>query len=175
MECYPANLLTQCFINYDPAMHRLDPWLDVMQQKRNRKHINNSVSITPEISTVLSLSLESLDDRRKDILLLRYRDGKTLRECGEKYNISAERVRQLARTAIQHIKKQAGDILISAIWTNTPQPTTTDWLIWIVKQCKDHNGSYKTYASIPIECKQLLLTKVSNDAQYVYNKAVKDE
>jgi len=172
---YPANLLIACFSSYDPSMNRLDPWLDVMQEKRNKKHIQHAVSIDPLICDVLSLSLASLDDRRKDILLLRYREGKTLRECGDKYNISAERVRQLSKTALHHIKQHAKEPLIVLLWPETAPLSRADWLRWIIEQSKDTNKNTVPYACIPTECKRLLITKVSQQPRDVYNNAVKDD
>lgn len=156
-------------------MNRLDPWLDVMQEKRNKKHIQHIVSVDPLIYEVVSLSLASLDDRRKDILLLRYREGKTLRECGDKYEISAERVRQLANTAIQHIIENAKEPLLSLIWPNTATLSRDEWLAWIIEQSKDRNKNTVPYACIPAECKRLLITKVGYQSRVIYNNAVKDE
>lgn len=172
---YPANLLITCFSSYDPAMNRLDPWLDVMQEKRNKKHIRHAVSVNSLIYDALSLSLASLDDRRRDILLLRYREGKTLRECGDRYNISAERVRQLANTAIHHIKVQAKEPLLALIWPEDAPLSKNTWLTWVVEQSKDAQNSAIPYARIPTECKRLLLTQVSSESRVLYTNAVKDE
>lgn len=172
---YPANLLVACFGSYDPSMNRLDPWLDVMQEKRNKKQIQHAVSVDSLICDVLSLSLASLDDRRKDILLLRYRDGKTLRECGEKYDISAERVRQLEKTAMYHIKRNAKEPFLSTIWPETATLSPTDWMTWLLGHAKDNAGRPIPYAALRGECKRLIITKVSTRARDVYNNAVKDE
>jgi len=171
---YPANLLTTCFTTYDPSMNRLDPWLDVMQQKRNAKQIKHAVSVNALICDVLSLSLASLDDRRRDILLLRYRDGKTLRECGEKYNISAERARQLSTTAINHIKRYAKGPFLALIWPDTAMIPSDEWVKWVVKHSKTKDDRAIPYASIPTESKRLLITKVSLQSRKVYDNAVKE-
>lgn len=174
-KTYPANLLIACFSSYDPSMNRLDPWLDVVQEKRNKKHIQHVVSVDPLVYEVVSLSLASLDDRRKDILLLRYREGKTLRECGDKYEISAERVRQLANTAIHHIKKNAKEPLLALLWPDAAPLSRDAWLTWIIEQSKDTDKNTIPYPSIPTECKRLLITKVSQNPRDVYINAVKDE
>ncbi len=57
--------------------------------------------------------LDTLSEREKDIIMLRYGlyDGKahTLREIGEKYNISKERVRQLENNIIAKLKRHLKD------------------------------------------------------------------
>lgn len=57
---------------------------------------------------MLNAALASLDKRSKDILQQRWlKEPKTtLEELASKYNISAERVRQLEQNALQKIKKQ---------------------------------------------------------------------
>ncbi|MEQ8798444.1 MAG: RNA polymerase sigma factor RpoH [Salinisphaeraceae bacterium] len=56
----------------------------------------------------LSRALTTLDDRSRDILNSRWlnEDGKTgLAELGQKYGVSAERIRQLENSAIQKLRK----------------------------------------------------------------------
>lgn len=173
-EIYPANLLTDCFVTYDSSMGRLDHRLDIMQQKQNKKHIQHAVSTTPLICDVLSLSLAMLDSRRKDILLLRYRDGKTLRECGEIYDVSAERIRQLARTALHTVREHSITPMIALIWPDTVEVTPDEWLEWIVEQSQDEDNQPLPYASLPTESKRILITKVSERPQDEYNNAVKE-
>lgn len=171
---YPANLLTDCFVTYDPSMSRLDHRLDIMQQKQNKKHIQHAVSSTPLICDVLSLSLAKLDSRRKDILLLRYRDGKTLRECGEIYGVTAERIRQLAQTALHTVRVHSSTPMTALIWPDTVEVTPDEWLEWIVDQSQDEGNQPLPYASLPTESKRILITKVSKRPQDVYNNAVKE-
>ena len=59
-------------------------------------------------SNSLSLALSDLDDRSQDILKSRWlNDDKiTLHDLADKYSISAERVRQLEKTAMHKIKAQ---------------------------------------------------------------------
>ena len=56
----------------------------------------------------LSLALGGLDDRSQDILKSRWLNDKktTLHDLADKYSISAERVRQLEKTAMHKIKAQ---------------------------------------------------------------------
>ncbi len=69
---------------------------DIHMKKSLMEDVNRYLSILPE--------------RERDIIMLRYGlyDGKayTLREIGEKYNISKERVRQLENNIIAKLKKQ---------------------------------------------------------------------
>jgi RNA polymerase primary sigma factor len=68
------------------------------------KHIHKS--LIEDVNRYLS----ELPERDRDIIMMRYGlyDGKphTLREIGEKYNISKERVRQLENNIISKLKKQ---------------------------------------------------------------------
>ena len=74
---------------------------------------NSSIwnSITPFILFFMSkfmkyLAMEGLDDRSKDILASRWLsdDKATLHDLADKYGISAERVRQLEKNAMNKIK-----------------------------------------------------------------------
>ncbi len=73
------------------------------EESAEDKHIRQS--LIEEINKFL----DTLPEREKDIIMLRYGlyDGKahTLREIGEKYNISKERVRQLENNIIAKLKK----------------------------------------------------------------------
>jgi len=63
-------------------------------------------------SDKLQFAIDKLDDRSKHILLSRYQDNKIkLTELAVHYSISAERVRQIERNAINTIKKEIGDAL----------------------------------------------------------------
>ena len=56
---------------------------------------------------ILTESLETLDDRSKDILMSRWMDDEnkaTLHELADKYGISAERIRQLEKNAMKKLK-----------------------------------------------------------------------
>lgn len=56
---------------------------------------------------VLTESLEQLDDRSRDILMSRWMDDEnkaTLHELAEKYQVSAERIRQLEKNAMNKLK-----------------------------------------------------------------------
>jgi RNA polymerase sigma-32 factor len=54
----------------------------------------------------LYLAMEDLDDRSKDILASRWLgdDKATLHELADKYGVSAERIRQLEKNAMNKIK-----------------------------------------------------------------------
>jgi len=54
----------------------------------------------------LYVALDTLDDRSKDILQRRWLndDKETLHELADKYGISAERIRQLEKNAMNKVK-----------------------------------------------------------------------
>ncbi len=56
----------------------------------------------------LANAMQTLDERSKDILAKRWlnEDKMTLQELAEKYNVSAERIRQLEKNAMKKIKMQ---------------------------------------------------------------------
>lgn len=62
---------------------------------------NNSESET-EFSKILSLS--NITEKEKDILSLRFEQGKTLQEIGEIFSITNERVRQIEEKAIAKMR-----------------------------------------------------------------------
>ena len=56
---------------------------------------------------MLTESMETLDDRSKDILMSRWMDEEskaTLHELADKYQVSAERIRQLEKNAMKKLK-----------------------------------------------------------------------
>jgi RNA polymerase sigma-32 factor len=59
----------------------------------------------------LHAAMATLDERSQDILRLRWLqdDKQTLHQLAEKYQISAERVRQLEKTAMQKLQQQIAD------------------------------------------------------------------
>ncbi|WP_043529250.1 RNA polymerase sigma factor RpoH [Litchfieldella xinjiangensis] len=61
----------------------------------------------------LQVALESLDDRSRDILQRRWLNEPkaTLHELADVYGVSAERIRQLEKNAMNKIKAQLGDTL----------------------------------------------------------------
>lgn len=171
-KTYPTNLLIKLFNLYDPSMNRLDPWMDWNQQRRNKSQIKKAVQLTPLISEVLSVSLNQLDERRKSILLARYKDGKTLRECGEQYGISAERTRQLSETAIDQMRKQASVPFFALIWPETGSLTPNEWLTWVINYCTNDAKKPDLYNDIPTDCQSIIVSKVSMHAKETYENAV---
>lgn len=66
--------------------------------KENKKHLRDIIN--DDI-------LNNLNDRQKDILYARFlnENGTTLREVGEKYNVSRERIRQVEESVLMVIQK----------------------------------------------------------------------
>ncbi|SDM11224.1 RNA polymerase, sigma 32 subunit, RpoH [Franzmannia pantelleriensis] len=63
----------------------------------------------------LQLALEELDERSRDILQRRWLNEPkaTLHELADVYGVSAERIRQLEKNAMNKIKRQIGDALVA--------------------------------------------------------------
>ena len=59
-----------------------------------------------ESQNQLSMALEQLDDRSKDIVVRRWlnEDKPTLHDLAEEYNVSAERIRQIEKRAMEKMK-----------------------------------------------------------------------
>ncbi len=55
---------------------------------------------------VVQNAMSALTDREQDIISLRFQDGLTLQEVGEKYNITRERTRQIQQQALKKLKKR---------------------------------------------------------------------
>lgn len=58
-----------------------------------------------ETLEILARGLESLSERERDIIIMRYYSGKTLREAGERLNISYAYVKVLHRKALAELEK----------------------------------------------------------------------
>lgn len=56
----------------------------------------------------LAAALRSLDERRRDIIILRYDRGLTLREIAQRMQLSYSYVKALHSSALQSLKKQLG-------------------------------------------------------------------
>lgn len=84
-------------------------WLsdDRMDPAEENELAESSALITSELTT----ALEHLDERSRDIVTSRWLgDGKkaTLQTLAERYNVSAERIRQIEQQAMQTLKTQLG-------------------------------------------------------------------
>ena len=64
----------------------------------------------PPICRIATFGISSLDDRSRDILEQRWlaSNKKTLHELAEQYQVSAERVRQLEKNALNKLKLAIG-------------------------------------------------------------------
>ena len=56
---------------------------------------------------VLDNVLAELPERKRNILEMRYKQGMTLKEIGEEYKVTAERIRQIKNEALHWVKKPA--------------------------------------------------------------------
>jgi len=61
-----------------------------------------------ELRAQLEKLLGFLRTREREIIVARFYEGKTLKETGEIYELSPERIRQLQNTAIRKLKRYAG-------------------------------------------------------------------
>lgn len=57
---------------------------------------------------LIEAMLNTLDERERDIVIVRYRHGHTLSRIGEQHGLSRERVRQLALRAIKQLRRRFG-------------------------------------------------------------------
>ena len=85
--------------NFSPALYLEDKQSDLAVEVENanwENHANNR----------LSTALVALDERSQDIIQTRWlaEDKSTLQDLADKYQISAERVRQLEKNALNKLK-----------------------------------------------------------------------
>ncbi len=85
--------------NFSPAQYLEDKQSDLAIEVENDNWENHA-------NQKLSTALVSLDDRSQDIIKTRWlaEDKSTLQELANKYQISAERVRQLEKNALSKLK-----------------------------------------------------------------------
>lgn len=78
----------------------------IEDNSNNPEHINEKRELYIKMKDKLKNAVEKLDGRSKEIILSRWFTEKkaTLKNLAIKYNISAERVRQIEETSIQKIK-----------------------------------------------------------------------
>ena len=67
----------------------------------------------------LNAVLSTLDDRRRSIMILHYKHGKTYKDIAEKFNLSTERIRQLRDKAFRIINKPYNYALIKNGYIHT--------------------------------------------------------
>lgn len=114
---YPTNLFTRLFGTYDPIMIRLDYQTPSIQRYKNRMSIETITSEKKdELSHALSKSYTKLNEREHQILLYRYRDLYTLKQCAEIYGVSVERIRQLEERACNKIQIVDSKIYFNIFW-----------------------------------------------------------
>ena len=65
---------------------------------------------------MITLALENLHDRDRNILIWRYMDELSLDEIGDQLWLSRERVRQLISRAIEKVKKGPNGKLLKGLW-----------------------------------------------------------
>jgi RNA polymerase sigma-32 factor len=84
---------------YSPALYLEDHQSDLAIQVENENH-------TAHANNRLSTALVTLDERSQDIIRRRWlsEDKTTLQDLANKYQISAERVRQLEKNALNKLK-----------------------------------------------------------------------
>ena len=86
---------------YEPVYHDGGDALYVMDQVKDTK---NSDEIWIE-SIALKRAIESLGDRERNILMLRFFNGKTQMEVASEVGISQAQVSRLEKSALNHMKK----------------------------------------------------------------------
>ena len=67
--------------------------------------IEPPVEYTPEILAGIECAIKTLSNREQNLLYLRYAQRKTLKEIGEFFGVSPERVSQIERAALRHLRK----------------------------------------------------------------------
>ena len=63
------------------------------------------IAYTPEILARIEYAIGTLSHREQNLLHLRYKERKTLKEIGGFFGVSQERVRQIERDALRHLRK----------------------------------------------------------------------
>ena len=109
--------------NFDENKASLSTWIYTVTRNtltdyfRTRKvfaempeDAEDETSVTDEICNVemlekLADALETLDKRERDIIILRYYSGKTLKEIAGKLGISYSYVKILQNKALEHLRK----------------------------------------------------------------------
>lgn len=105
----------QIFLNYSAEPTSLDTNIDDDDEATLGELIADTSILTPEESLdikvkteILNSILNTLEEREKEILQLRYgltgEQPKTLEEIGKKYKITKERIRQIEAKALQKLR-----------------------------------------------------------------------
>jgi RNA polymerase sigma factor, sigma-70 family len=76
--------------------------------------------------TILYEALDALNEREREIVLMRFQDGLTLQDVGEHFGVTRERTRQLQEQAIQKVKKRIKADLLRRISNDNDQLTSPD-------------------------------------------------
>ncbi len=71
--------------------------------------------------TILYEALDALNEREREIVLMRFQDGLTLQDVGEHFGVTRERTRQLQEQAIQKVKKRIKADLLRRISSDNDQ------------------------------------------------------
>lgn len=90
----------------DDAMPTNNEWQKSVAAAANR----GEYIMPPDICDTVDCLLARLNDRERETVEMRFRDGLTLKECGEKLGVTRERVRQIQLMALRKIR-ESGSML----------------------------------------------------------------
>ena len=85
-----------------------------------------SDKLSDPMKTALEQALDKLDERTKNVILLRFRDGKIYREIGERYQISDARIRPIINLGIRKLRTIRLCRILKGEAGTTSQPTAQD-------------------------------------------------
>ena len=90
----------------DPDKASFSPSQHLGDMRYNPESLLIQDEYEAESQNQLSMALEQLDDRSKDIVVRRWlnEDKPTLHDLAEEYNVSAERIRQIEKRAMEKMK-----------------------------------------------------------------------
>ena len=106
---YPEALLIKIFKTYDVEMSRFDHRLSLIEQHKNEKAIERSVSTDMVDDSYMNQLYEPLTNREISIIKSRYLKSMTLSQCHDEYHVSMERIRQIEVRAIGKMKAHASE------------------------------------------------------------------
>lgn len=98
---YALDAISDTVSLYDPVFNKEGDTLTIVDQLRDEK--NNEENWTEKVA--LESALSSLDERERNIIRLRYYEGKTQTEISQSVGISQAQVSRIEKNALKEIKR----------------------------------------------------------------------
>lgn len=104
---YPMTFFSLLLSTYNRRLDVFSKDLSPVRIEENKEQIEKVIAAYPEESLRLSQALlASLEEKGRDLMTSRFKDGKTLRQLAQENDVSYQRIYQLQNKYIRHLQSE---------------------------------------------------------------------